>query len=189
MAEAEGVETCAEECRSLMDRARRLHPASPEPLQALATLRSLQGFPDEALDLLRQSIACWQPQEGSPEASPEAELPSFEFRFEAAKLLLDLDETTDGVVRILEVRARLHQPSGLGSPPPHQELLEERDDNPEVWFMLALAHHGGCAFARARLCLDQAEQARWLALTSPHLFSRSPLTAAELADPRRPFRL
>lgn len=39
-----------------------------------------------------------------------------------------------------------------------QDLLEERDDSADVWFMLALAHHGACTFARARLCLDQSAQ-------------------------------
>jgi hypothetical protein len=32
---------------------------------------------------------------------PADELPSFEFRFEAAKLLLDVDATTDTAIRIL----------------------------------------------------------------------------------------
>ena len=83
--------------------------------QALASLRSLQGFPDEALALLRQSIAIWLPLappaaavNGEQEEAPPlmgADLPSFEFRFEAAKLLLDLDETTEVVVSILEARA------------------------------------------------------------------------------------
>ena len=142
MAEAEGVEECAEECRSHMDRARRLHPASPEPLQALATLRSLQGFPDEALDLLRQSIACWQPQEGAA----EAEQPSFEFRFEAAKLLLDLDETTEGVVRILEVRARRIQP------PSSPSLLRSGAAGGERRQPGGLVHARARAPRRLRLC-------------------------------------
>ena len=142
MAEAGGeVSSVADECRSLLDRAARAQPDSPEPLQALASLRSLQGYPDEALQLLRRSVAAWLPA-GEEAPPPAAEPPSFEARFEAAKLLLDLDESTALCVRVLE------------------GLLEERDDNADVWFMLALAHHGACAFPRARLCLDQAQQAR-----------------------------
>jgi hypothetical protein len=41
-----------------------------------------------------------------------------------------------------------------------QGLLEECDDNAEVWFLLALAHHGACSFERARNCLAEAEEAR-----------------------------
>ena len=44
---------------------------------------------------------------------------SFEFRFECAKLLLELDESTDAAMDVLE------------------ELLEERDDVADVWHLLA----------------------------------------------------
>ena len=37
-------------------------------------------------------------------------------------------------------------------------LLSERDDQPAVWHLLALAHHGACAFARATSCLDAAAE-------------------------------
>ena len=56
---------------------------------------------------------------------------SFEFRFECAKLLLELDEKTDAAINVLE------------------ELLEERDDVADVWHLLALANHGCCEFDRA----------------------------------------
>ena len=64
--------------------------------------------------LLRQSLACWLPafaeEDGGgdgagPSAAAAAELPSFEFRFDTAKLLLDLDDTTVTAVRVLEARA------------------------------------------------------------------------------------
>ncbi len=81
--------------------------------QALAALRAQQGFPEEALATLRQSIARWLPpvpdgdaDEAAMDATCLAEPPGFEFRFETAKLLLDLDETTDVAVRILEVRMK-----------------------------------------------------------------------------------
>lgn len=68
--------------------------------------------------------------------------PGYEFRLETAKLLLDLDDSTEAAVRVLE------------------GLIEERDTVPDAWFLLALAHHGACKFKRARENLDHAEEAR-----------------------------
>lgn len=154
LSESASCEEVSGECRQLLDRAAALAPHSPEPLQALAALRALMGFPEEALALLRQSLARWLPSEAAADQgdarladaalpqplSPFAEPPGFAFRFETAKLLLELDDSTATAVRVLE------------------ELLEERDDEFELWFLLALAHHGACAFARATQCLDQAEE-------------------------------
>lgn len=118
-------------------------PNSPDPLQALASLRYEQGDVPEALTTLRQSISKWRapPRTGGArdsmhadddeddddddedmhgdgdraggaggmdvDAAPEAstsqaakELPSYEFRFECAKLLIELDETTDLAVKV-----------------------------------------------------------------------------------------
>jgi len=135
-AESGDVSAAAGEARALLTRAARLDPTSPEPLQALAGLAAEQGQPDEALALLRRSLACWQAEDPSDDAQLPS--PSFEFRLETAKLLLDCDESTAAAVRLLE------------------GLLEEDDSRPEVWHLLALAHHGGCAFGRARNCLAQA---------------------------------
>lgn len=52
--------------------------------------------------------------------------------------MLDLDERTDAAVAVLE------------------GLVQERDDQPAVWHLLAAAHHGACAFGRARRCLECA---------------------------------
>jgi kinesin family protein 5 len=206
----------AAEAESLLQRAQALAPESPEPLQALAALRyHRQGRADEALALLRRSLALWMPGGGGggqgggaaagaagaaekaeePQAAaagddddddlarlmrataarqkprtlseagtdagdakggggsadmgddeaddddgewvtegdedqedePTQNLPPYELRFEAAKLLLELDETTDAAVAVL---------SGL---------LAEHDSEPDVWHLYALALYSGGA--------------------------------------------
>ena len=120
-------------------------------MQVLASLRVLQGRSDEALEALRQSMAIWrrdrkgtagggddQADDRATEFEGEYDV-SFEFRFECAKLLLELDESTDAAMDVLE------------------ELLEERDDVADVWHLLALANHGCCEFDRALEMLDRAE--------------------------------
>lgn len=88
-------------------------------MQALAGLLAEQGHADEALALLHQSLALWLPpaaDEAGRELDEEAaqaeearlaEPPSLEFRFDTAKLLLDLDHSTDTAVRVLEARRPL----------------------------------------------------------------------------------
>ena len=53
---------------------------------------------------------------------------SFEFRFETAKLLLEIDTSAALAIEILE------------------ELLEERDGIVDVWYLLAYAHYGANEF-------------------------------------------
>ena len=151
MGTADEVEAVADECDSLLMRAREADGRSAEPLQCLASLRVLQGRSDEALEALRQSMAIWrhgrkggaskgddeddgddddEDDDKADEFLGEYEV-SFEFRFECAKLLLELDEKTDAAINVLE------------------ELLEERDDVADVWHLLALANHGCCEFDRA----------------------------------------
>lgn len=120
---------------------------SPEPLQAMCGLRVLQGREEEALGLLKASLKLWweeknnegeeQNNEGEEQNSEENDenddaLPSYEFRFETAKLLLELDTTTDTAAEILE------------------ELLEENDMVPDVWLLLAVAYRAGGEMASAR---------------------------------------
>jgi hypothetical protein len=55
----------------------------------------------------------------------DADLPSYEFRFECAKLLLELDDTTDAAVGVLE------------------RLVAEDDSVPDAWHLLGLAYYAG----------------------------------------------
>ncbi|PRW32682.1 UPF0661 TPR repeat-containing -like [Chlorella sorokiniana] len=156
------------EVESTLNEARGLSPDSPEPLQALASLRQQQGKDEEALQVLRQSMALWfkpAPEESDEEAEEEGgegkpaaggsakkkkaeaeeedlgssdsdddemefdsdddELPSYEFRFETAKLLLELDESVEAASQVLE------------------GLLDENDQDPNVWLLLAMCCQGG----------------------------------------------
>lgn len=54
-----GIAGVAAEVEALLGEARQLSEASPEPLQSLASLRQQQGRDEEALALLRQSLALW----------------------------------------------------------------------------------------------------------------------------------
>lgn len=54
---------------ALLQQARSVDPQSPEPLQALASLRYEQGASEEALQLLRQSMVLWFKPQGSGEES------------------------------------------------------------------------------------------------------------------------
>ena len=153
LATAEDIEDVADECDALLRRAAEADVTSAEPLQVMASLRSQQGRPQEALEALRQSIAAWRSRRGgrSVEPSGGGDLDtednefmgeydvSFEFRFETAKLLLELDENTDEAIDVLE------------------ELLEERDGVVDVWHLLALANHGCCNFDRALELLGHAD--------------------------------
>ena len=105
-----GSEVC-EEVEALLRRATATCSSSPEPGQALASLRYEQGRPEEALGLLRGSMKLWfkedaeEGEEGGEEAMEDEEdeggvLPSYEFRFECAKLLLELDDHTDTAVAV-----------------------------------------------------------------------------------------
>lgn len=63
----------AAECEALLGEARTIAPSSPEPLQALASLRQQQGKEEEALAVLRQSLALWfKPDESEGEEVEEA---------------------------------------------------------------------------------------------------------------------
>lgn len=53
------VEAVAGEVEHLASRAAAVMPGAAEPVQVMATLRHLQGRPEEALQLLRDSVRLW----------------------------------------------------------------------------------------------------------------------------------
>jgi hypothetical protein len=55
----------AGDAEGLLQQARSADPSSPEPLQALASLRYEQGNSEEALQLLKQSMKLWFRRQGS----------------------------------------------------------------------------------------------------------------------------
>ena len=121
-----GGEAC-EEVEALLARAAATCGASPEPGQAMASLRYEQGRPEEALAQLQGSMKLWfrgaEDEEGDEEGmaaegaaaagrrdeDEDAAQPSYEFRFECAKLLLELDEATDSAIQVCMVQG---QPRG-----------------------------------------------------------------------------
>ena len=156
------------ECEKLLGEARELWHLSPEPLQALCSLRRLQGREDDALLMLRQSLALWyrpshdgegehpnelqtQTQNQSIDEDDEPSLPSYEFRFEAAKLLIELEETMETAADVLE------------------GLLQENDTVPDVWLLLAVAYRaGGELEAAADAAKEGASTARKLGYPTDH---------------------
>eukprot|EP00798_Chlamydomonas_sp_ICE-L_P014213 gene14213-20183_t len=100
----------AGEVEQLLERAKLVSPISPEPDQALASLRNEQGNPDAALEALRRSM----------------------FRFECAKLLLELDESAKNAIQVLE------------------GLIEEDDSNPATWHLLGLAFYSAELYEEAQ---------------------------------------
>jgi hypothetical protein len=63
----------AGDAEGLLQQARSADPSSPEPLQALASLRYEQGNSEEALQLLKQSMKLWFRRQGSSEEEDDDE--------------------------------------------------------------------------------------------------------------------
>eukprot|EP01025_Chloroclados_australasicus_P005991 TRINITY_DN11972_c0_g3_i4.p1 TRINITY_DN11972_c0_g3~~TRINITY_DN11972_c0_g3_i4.p1 ORF type:complete len:367 (-),score=65.55 TRINITY_DN11972_c0_g3_i4:1785-2885(-) len=160
------------ECEKVLNEARNADSNSPEPVQALASLRYECGMPEEALTLLRESMSKWfkprkqitaynempgdgdgvqmdenadahtqkakDKEEEDDEEEEYVEQPAYEFRFECAKLLLELEENTDTAIEVLE------------------QLLEEDDRIPHVWQLLAMSYYGGNKMEEAEEIANQA---------------------------------
>ncbi|GIL67164.1 hypothetical protein Vafri_20615 [Volvox africanus] len=176
------VQEVAEEVDHLLALASAADPSSPEPGQALASLRYEQGRTAEALEALRRSMALWYTpsnkdedgseggdegvngvgprgpaagaadgdeemadasagdgSEDSDEDEDQDEGPSYEFRLECAKLLLELDETTTTAIDVLE------------------GLIEEDDRVPDAWHLLALSYYSGHQYSEAAAVLAKGQ--------------------------------
>ena len=70
---------------------------------------------------------------------PGYEPPSYEFRFECAKLLLELDPSTEDAIEVLET------------------LVAEDDMDPNVWHMLGLAYYSGGSLREATEAASRGE--------------------------------
>lgn len=132
------------EVRAALSRAGECSASSPEPGQVLASALYELGKADEALACLKDSMGRWL--QGAPEEELEGwdlagapEPPSYEFRFECAKLLLELDSSTEDAIEVLET------------------LVAEDDMDPNVWHMLALAYYSGGHFDECRESLERCE--------------------------------
>ncbi|KAG2484624.1 hypothetical protein HYH03_016578 [Edaphochlamys debaryana] len=177
-----GLAAVAEEVEHMLSLASTADPNSPEPGQALASLRYEQGRPAEALEALKRSMALWytpsakegeeEDEEGEgaggsgrgkkadgdddeamedasgsgsgdgSESGSEDEddgSPSYEFRIESAKLLLELEDTTSTAIDVLE------------------GLIEEDDRVPDAWHLLALAYYSGHQYSEAAEVLAKGQ--------------------------------
>jgi len=140
----EGRDAAAAACDALLRDALAVDGDSPDPHQVLCSLRIEQGRREEAGRALQ---ACTERTDaallaaGVPGLLGSAqEPPSVEFRYENAKLLLELGRP-GRAARTLEL------------------LVEECDDNPDVWYLLGLAYHLKEDREAAAECLGHAQRA------------------------------
>jgi len=111
-----------------LDEALRFLPNNPEALQVLSSLRISQSRPKEALEILLNSFNIWKEADNQP---------SFPFRITTARQFIEL-ESYSSAIEVLEV------------------LLEELDTNPEVWYLLGLAHDFSNDYINSFDCLTRA---------------------------------
>ena len=147
LGQAEAIDSVSSEVETLLSRAAIASPSSPEPGQVLASLRYEQGRPEEALAELQKSMKLWfledhgvdedgmadgEEEEEGERDGEEREVPSYEFRFECAKLLLELDDSTEAAIQVLE------------------SLVEEDDRNAHTWHLLGMAYYAGGMLEEAK---------------------------------------
>lgn len=142
--QAEEPSSVQEEVNQLLNKAISLDETCPEPLQVMASLYIEVDKSQEAMECLKRSMSLWYSfpdseeagtNEFAPTLSAGTELPAYEFRFETAKLLLELGDFAIAS-DVLE------------------GLLEEADSSLDVWYLLSIAQHslGDHEDARESIC-------------------------------------
>jgi len=118
------------ECDRLLSEALRLDPSNPEPLQLMASFKISQQNPEEALKYLILSKDTWINRDVE-------NMPSYEFRIQTAKLFIELQQM-EPASEVLDL------------------LLEEYDDNAEIWYLAGYAY----SFYDPEAALDCLTRAR-----------------------------
>ncbi|KAL6051579.1 Tetratricopeptide repeat domain containing protein [Balamuthia mandrillaris] len=105
-------ENAESECGRLLEEAQKYDNTDPEVYQLLASYKLSQGNVKEAAEALSHSYSLW---------SAAAELPSYEFRTNAAKLFLEVgnNATAKSILKV---------------------LVNEMDNIAEIWYLLGFAY-------------------------------------------------
>lgn len=112
-------------------------PTNPEAFQLMASCLLSEEKMDEARQMLAKSLELWQ---GKDEELPKAPPPSYETRIGTAKLLIEV-ENYETAASILE------------------ELIEECDEVPQVWYLLGWLHHITDQLSSSiKTCLERAQK-------------------------------
>jgi len=134
------------ECQRLLSEALRLDPSNPEPLQLMASFKISQQNMEEALKYLIMSKDAWINRDVE-------NMPAYEFRTQTAKLFIELQQM-EPATEILDL------------------LLEEYDDNAEIWYLSGYA----CSFYDPEAALECLTKARKKLVkqncTDPHIFEQ-----------------
>uniref|UniRef100_A0A6B2LBX4 Uncharacterized protein n=1 Tax=Arcella intermedia TaxID=1963864 RepID=A0A6B2LBX4_9EUKA len=107
------AENAESECNRLLLEALQLNPQHTEALQLMASFKISQQNKPEAIQYLLKSRTTW--------SENVAELPTYEFRVQTAKLFLELEQW-EPAAEVLD------------------GLLEELDSNSEIWYLAGFAN-------------------------------------------------
>ena len=141
------------ECESILGRALEFDPKNPEVHQLFANLRLSQGRPEDATASMERNLEIWFKQlEHEPliveviddnqiAQEKDDELPSFEFRVNTAKLLIELGQF-DKAMDILD------------------RLLKEDEEAVVVWYLYGWTYCLQQDYANSKECLHNALRVR-----------------------------
>lgn len=130
-------EEAAAKCSEFCHKAMEFDPTNPEAFQLMASCLLSEEKMDEARQMLAKSLELWQ---GKDEELPKAPPPSYETRIGTAKLLIEV-ENYETAALILE------------------ELIEECDEVPQVWYLLGWLHHITDQLSSSiKTCLERAQK-------------------------------